>query len=105
MTQGNERERTLALVSYVLHLFGAIAGLPSLVGLVMNYVFRSDRTVESHHDWMIATFWWAILWVVIGAVLTLVLVGWAVLLLAWHEGGIYRLRVRSPRGQGVRAWE
>ena len=85
-----------------MHLFGAIAGLPSLIGLVMNYVFRSDRTVESHHDWMIATFWWAILWVVIGAVLTLVLVGWAVLLLAWlwylyrHIIGLYRLFNHQP---------
>ncbi|MEM7123906.1 MAG: DMT family transporter [Pseudomonadota bacterium] len=26
-----------------------------------------------------------------------------VLLLAWHEGGLYRLRVRSPRGQAARA--
>ncbi len=26
-----------------------------------------------------------------------------VLLLAWHEGGLYRLRVKSPKGQGARA--
>jgi len=35
-----EGDRTLVLVSYVLHLIGAVAGLTSIVGLVINYVKR-----------------------------------------------------------------
>ena len=35
-----EGERTLVLVAYVLHLVGAVAGLTSIVGLIINYVKR-----------------------------------------------------------------
>ncbi len=68
----------------------------------MNYLCRSDRSVTSHHSWMIMTFWWAILWIVVGAVLTLVVVGWAVLALTWlwylyrHIIGLYRLFQNEP---------
>lgn len=81
----SESERTVVLVAYVLHLVGAIAGVTSLIGLILNYV-RRDRyggTADSHHRWMIRSFWWALLWVVIGCVLTLIAIGWAVLFLAW----------------------
>ena len=85
MTQNVETDRTLVLAAYVLHLVGAIAGLPSLIGLVINYLKRNDcgATLGSHHRWMIRSFWWAMLWVVLGVVLTLLVVGWLVLGLAW----------------------
>ena len=55
----------MALVAYVLHLVGAVAGLTSIVGLIINYVKRDgyDEVFDSHHAWMIRSFWWAILWV------------------------------------------
>ncbi len=61
-----ESDRTLAVVAYVLHLFGVIAGIPSIVGLIINYVKRNDydELFDSHHSWMIRSFWWAILWCV-----------------------------------------
>jgi uncharacterized membrane protein len=80
-----EGERTLVLVSYVLHLIGAVAGLTSIVGLVINYVKRDryDDLFDSHHAWMIRSFWWAILWVVIGLITIFILLGWAILFLVW----------------------
>lgn len=78
-------QRMLALVAYVLHLFGAIAAVPSLIGLVINYLKRNqgDPDLGTHHRWMIRSFWWGVLWFVIGAILTLVLIGWAIMLVAW----------------------
>jgi uncharacterized membrane protein len=80
-----ESDRTWALVSYVLHLFGAVAGLTSIVGLVINYVKRDryDDLFDSHHAWMIRSFWWAILWGVIGFITIFILIGWAILFLVW----------------------
>lgn len=85
MTRNLDQDRTLVLAAYVLHLVGAIAGLPSLIGLVINYLQRADcaEPLASHHRWMIRSFWWALLWVVVGAVLTLLIVGWGILGLAW----------------------
>ena len=61
-----EGDRTLTLVAYVLHLAGAVAGITSIVGLVINYVKRDryDDLFDSHHAWMIRSFWWAILFFV-----------------------------------------
>lgn len=80
-----ESERSMALVAYVLHLMGAIAGITSIVGLALNYVWRRHgvEPFGSHHSWMIRTFWWALLWIAIGFALKLVLIGWAVVALGW----------------------
>ena len=80
-----ESDRTLALVAYALHLFGAIAAIPSIVGLVINYVKRDgyDELFDSHHAWMIRSFWWAILWCVLGLVTFIIGVGIVILVLAW----------------------
>jgi uncharacterized membrane protein len=80
-----EGDRTLVLVSYVLHLVGAVAGITSIVGLVINYVKRDryDELFDSHHAWMIRSFWWALLWVVIGIITMVILIGWAILFIVW----------------------
>jgi uncharacterized membrane protein len=80
-----EGDRTLLLVAYVLHLVGAIAGLTSIVGLIINYVKRGsgDEHFDSHHRWMIRSFWWAILWIVIGCITIFILIGWVILFVAW----------------------
>lgn len=80
-----ESDRTLAVVAYALHLFGAIAAIPSIVGLIINYVKRDgyDELFDSHHAWMIRSFWWAILWCVLGLVTFIIGVGVVILVLAW----------------------
>ena len=80
-----ESDRTLALVAYALHLFGAIAGIPSIVGLILNYVKRDryDELFDSHHAWMIRSFWWALLWIVIGWITFVFLIGMVILCVAW----------------------
>jgi uncharacterized membrane protein len=59
-----------------------VCGLPSIVAVIMNYARRSGvrgTFLESHFNWQIRTFWFALLWsVVIWAVslpLMIVLVG------------------------------
>lgn len=94
-----DSERAFTLAAYVLHLIGSVAGVPSLIALVLNYLKRSESAslFGSHHEWMIRTFWWALLWVVIGWVTTFVLIGWLILGLLWlwyvyrHILGLIRL--------------
>ena len=80
-----ETDRSFVLAAYILHLVGAITGIASVVGLVINYLKRNlaPEPLDSHHRWMIRSFWWAILWCVIGAITTLILIGWAILGLTW----------------------
>jgi uncharacterized membrane protein len=57
-------------------------GLPSIVAVILNYARRAQARgtwLESHFDWQIRTFWFALLWIavtlLIGAPLTLILIG------------------------------
>jgi len=105
-------------VIYALHGFGVLFGvltsamvvtsflfsLPSIVAVVMNYIKR-DRVrgtfLESHFRWQIRTFWYALLWIVVAAVLSvplmLVVVGFITLWLAAVAIGVWVL-YRVARG-------
>jgi uncharacterized membrane protein len=80
-----ESDRTFTLASYVLHLIGAVAGITSIIGLILNYVKRgtSGEVLDSHHTWMIRSFWWAILWAVIGLITFFIGIGIAILSIVW----------------------
>ena len=74
--------KTITTAVYALQAVGFFVGLTWIVAVVMNYVKRDEvrgTWLESHFDWQIRTFWWGLLWAVVGAILTLVVVGIAVL--------------------------
>ncbi|MGA9851506.1 MAG: hypothetical protein WBR15_01045 [Gammaproteobacteria bacterium] len=70
----------VTIVAYILHLLGAITGILSIVALIINYVKRGDdgAMMDSHHSWMIHTFWWAILWWILIAASYFLLVGFVI---------------------------
>ena len=79
--------KTTVTVVYALQAVGLLLPvvLPWIVGVVIDYVKRDDAVgtwLESHFRWQIRTFWWSLLWAVIGGVLLLVLIGWLVLAVA-----------------------
>jgi uncharacterized membrane protein len=109
---------TVAHLVYALHAFAIlagivgvatvigsfIAGLPSIFAVILNYLKRSearDTWVYSHYRWQIRTFWFALLWAIIGVVSLVVLVGIAILvaLTLWLIYRIVRgwLRLRAQR--------
>jgi uncharacterized membrane protein len=99
---------TLAHVIYGLHAFSAVTGLltpamivtaflsgwPSIIAVILNYVKRSEvraTWLDSHFSWQIRTFWFALLWLAIGGVLFLTVVGIPVALVLWFATGIWVL--------------
>jgi len=85
--------RNIATAVYALQAAGFLFGITWLVAVIVDYVKRDDARgswLESHFSWQIRTFWWGLLWGVIGGVLLLVLVGYLVLVAnaAWI---IYRI--------------
>jgi uncharacterized membrane protein len=87
----------LTYLIYGLHLFSAINGVlttafvvtaflsgwPSILAVLLNYVKRDETRgtyLESHFRWQIRTFWFALLWLVIGVILVLTVIG---IPLAW----------------------
>lgn len=75
--------RNLALVVYALQVAGFfLGGVPSVIGVIINYVKRGDvqgTWVASHFRWQIRTFWFGLLWGVIGAILVFAYVGVVIL--------------------------
>ena len=117
---------TVAKVVYILHgtsiligiatgasIIGAfLFGWPSIAAVVLNYVMRSDARgtyVESHFSWQIRTFWYAMFFALIvaliGFVLSWLLVGFAVWVFGFVVMGIwvgYRILrgwIKLSRGQ------
>jgi len=83
---------TLTHVLYAMHGFSALMGVlgtafivtafltgwPSIIAVIINYVKRGDARgtwLDSHYGWQIRTFWWALLWVVIAAILIVTIIG------------------------------
>lgn len=77
--------KTLAMVVYALQAAGFFVGLTWIVAVVMNYVKKDEVAgtwLESHFRWQIRTFWFGLLWGVVGGLLAVVVVGFAVLFAA-----------------------
>ena len=84
-------------------------GVPSLIAVVINYFKREDARgtfLESHFRWQIRTFWFALLWAIVGWVLIFtligaligipVLIGLTIWLIYRIVAGWLRLRDRRP---------
>ena len=74
--------KTLTAVVYALQAVGFFVGISWIVGVVINYVKKEDVAgtwLESHFRWQIRTFWFGLLWGVIGGLLAIIVVGFAVL--------------------------
>ena len=78
--------KTVTMVVYALQALSFLWGVTAIVGVVINYVKREDArgtVYESHFNWQIRTFWWALAWLLVGGVLAILLVGFLVLFIAW----------------------
>ncbi len=78
----NPDQKTVAGVAYGLYALGLFGFLlPSIVAVIINYIKVDDSLplYASHHRWMIRTFWWGLLWCVVGAALLMALVGFLIL--------------------------
>ena len=55
-----------------------VFGVPSIIAVVINYLKRDEARgtfLGSHFRWQIRTFWFALLWCVIGTLLIVTLIG------------------------------
>lgn len=83
---------TLTHIIYGLHAFSAVMGVissaavvtafltgwPSILAVLLNYARRRETRgtyLESHFRWQIRTFWFALLWVAVAALLFVTIIG------------------------------
>jgi len=78
----NRSLKNLAQIVYILYALSYFAGLTAIVGIIINYVKLEDVSgtwLESHFRWQIRTFWFGLLWAVIGIATFFILIGMAIL--------------------------
>jgi uncharacterized membrane protein len=109
---------TITHVTYGLHALGLaigafgtstvvgafLFGWPSIIAVIVNYVKRSEARgtwLESHFTWQIRTFWSALAWACVigltGALLAIVLVGFAIWIVGFLALGVWAI-YRIARG-------
>lgn len=97
---------TLTHVIYALHAWSVVTGLltpalvvtaflsgwPSIIGVILNYANRgaaSGTWLESHFRWQIRTFWFALLWLALGGLAFLTVLGIPVAFVLWGLTGLW----------------
>lgn len=80
---GGQAARNTVNIVYLLYLASLVFGITALIGVVMAYINRKEAPSElaTHYDFQIRTFWIGLLYVVIGAVTSMIVIGWFLLLL------------------------
>jgi len=82
----NESTIQITHITYALYALGLVTGIFAIAGLIVAYIKRDDAAgtyLAAHYSWLIRTFWWGVLWTVIGIVLALVAVGFLILAVVW----------------------
>ena len=77
-----------------------VFGIPSIVAVILNYVNQSNSRgsfLESHFRWQIRTFWFAAMWILIGAVLFVTIIGIPLAWIIFAGAGIWVI-YRVARG-------
>ena len=75
-------DRTMMNVLYGMHTLAPFTFWSlAVIALILNYIRRSgenDAVYASHHTYLIATFWWTLMWLAITGPLWLVFIipGW-----------------------------
>ena len=71
-----------------------LTGWPSIIAVILNYVKRAEvrgTWLDSHFSWQIRTFWFALLYLAVGAVAFVTMIGIPVALVLWFATGIWVL--------------
>ena len=75
-----ESDKSFAWWLYLVHAVSFVfsLGLFSFIPLILNYIKRGETGgtfVHSHHTWMIRSFWWYVVWLVVGGILWITIIG------------------------------
>ena len=97
---------SLTYIIYGLHFFSALNGVlssafvltafltgwPSIIGIILSYVKRRDAVdtyLESHFNWLIRTFWFALMWLLLSIIIAMTIFGVPIALLMLVFTGLW----------------
>ena len=95
VVENTSNAKGTAKIVYILYMVGLLFGITGIIGVVMAYINKTDAPewLKSHYQFQIRTFWIGAIFIFLGSVLSLILVGWFILLF-W----VVWLIIRSIKG-------
>lgn len=89
-----QSRKSLAWWLYIFHASNLVLslGLFSWIPLIISYVKRTDAAgtfVYSHHNWQIRSFWWYLVWLIVGGALFITFIGIPLAYLVWAGAWIW----------------
>lgn len=73
-----------AKIVYILYLIGLVFGLTALIGVIMAHVNKDKAGntdwLNSHYQFQIRTFWYGLIYLSVGLVFSVLLIGYLILL-------------------------
>ncbi len=102
--QVNTESTSIPMIVYILYMIGLLLGLTGIIGVVMAYIYKSDAPdwLKTHYQFQIRTFWIGFLYLLVGSLLSVLVIGYFVLLfwVVWLcvrcIKGIKQLNASSP---------
>lgn len=80
-----EEAKKWANIVYALQALGFLVGISYIAAVIVAYMKQAEARgtwVESHFQWQIMTFWYSLLWGILGAVAMMWMVGFVILIAA-----------------------
>lgn len=80
----DSKAKKITFLVYVLQALSFVLPLTALAGIVVNYIKEDEvrnSWLESHFTWQKRTFWYGLLWTILGSLTIYLLIGWAILLM------------------------
>lgn len=82
LTEKERSAKTLTTVIYALYAASWLFGITAIVAIMVNYIKKDDVAgtfSASHFRWQIRTFWFGLLWMMIGWITIFIFIGWLIL--------------------------
>ena len=77
--------KNIATAVYALQAVSFLLVITYFIAVILNYIKRDDARgtwIESHFHWQIRTFWFGLLWFVLGGLTFFIVIGWFILFAA-----------------------
>ncbi|MFG6136544.1 MULTISPECIES: DUF4870 family protein [unclassified Halomonas] len=75
-------DTTMAMVVYALYLASFVVGFTGIIGVVIAYIYRGKGPswLDEHYRYQIRTFWIGLVYALVASLLTLVVIGFPLLI-------------------------
>ena len=75
-------DSTMAMVIYAFYLASFVLGFTALIGVIVAYIYKGKGPdwLDEHYRYQIRTFWIGLLYAIIFSLLTIILIGFLLLL-------------------------